>query len=268
MLRSKPSLPSWLSFQVVKKRNHGHNGNTGYLYGTPPKDYTNKKFEIEIVGLNQKTYETRVAIISFKVISKPKPINRIELKVANMNWYDVIESVEGNDLRKVISVHLWPESSKDLSVTFMQSAIKMGSRYGFKPNSHEGVVIIFGSNAELSQSLIDLNEEIKPLTKLSTCTYKKTKVQSYFVTSKNNKFIVDWCAVKIFDENEQSPSAETEIEEASFISQQVWNAPTKGELPERNYSEEIAISIAVPSVILALFVAMLTIVLCFQHEKL
>lgn len=288
MLKSKATLPSWLSYQpVTKERLHPLHPNThtsfhkdylnisgnkyrssvtGFIYGTPPASYAQKSFEIEVVGVNRKTYETRVAIIKFKVMQNSEPANRVELKIANMNWYEVMEIKD--DLLNVITGNLWNKSRNDLTLTFMQSAIKMGSRVPMKPHSHEGVVVIFGSNAPLSEVLLELKDEIEPLKKLTTCTYKRSKHQMKFETAKKTKLTIDWCAVKIVDSNEPLPSMKSAIEEASFVSQKVWIAPTKDELPERNYTEEIAVSIAIPSVVLAFLVALLTIVLCLQHEEL
>lgn len=146
----------------------------------------------------------------------------------------------------------------------MESAIRLGSRVPLKPQNREGVIVHLGSDAPLSERLIELNEEIKPLSKLTTCTFKKTKVQTIF---QNAGFQVDWCAFKIVTED-TSPSKEPATEAAGIKGLKTWNAPSRDELPERNYSEEIAIAIAIPSVWFAFLVALLTVVLCFQHEKL
>lgn len=102
------------------------------------------------------------------------------------------------------------------------------SRVPLKPQNREGVIVHLGSNSQLSNRLLELNEEIKPLSKLSTCTFKKTKVQTIF---QNAGFQVDWCTFKIIAE-EVSPSEETS-EEASMLSQKIWSGPTRDELPER-----------------------------------
>lgn len=47
-----------------------------------------------------------------------------------------------------------------------------------------------------------------------------------------------------------------------------WDAPMKSEVPERNYSDEFAVSFAIPGMIFALLLSVLTVILCFQHEKL
>lgn len=61
---------------------------------------------------------------------------------------------------------------------------------------------------------------------------------------------------------------ENNTEEASLHSQKIWHGLSKDDLPERNYSEEMALAIAIPSVWFAFLVAILTVVLCFHHEKL
>lgn len=257
-MRGKPNLPSWMNFQFSKERN------LGYIYGSPTMDYANKRFEVEIVGLNKQTYETRRVIVPFEIVMKAPPANKIEMKITNLNWVHLTDLGRVENLKGIFTNDLWPESAADLNIIFMESAIRLGSRVPLKPQNREGVIVHLGSNAQLSHRLMELNEEIKPLARLSTCTFKKTKVQTIF---QNAGFQVDWCAFKIITEG-PSPSDETTSEEASMLSRKIWNAPTRDELPDRNYSEEIAVAIAIPSVCFAFLIAILTVVLCFQHEKL
>lgn len=238
--------------------------NLGYIYGSPTKNWANKKFDIEIVGLNKQTYETRRIIIPFEIVYKAPPANKIEMKITNMNWVHLTDMGRVENLKSIFTHDLWPDSIDDLSIIFMESAVRLGSRVPLRPQNREGVIVHLGSNAPLSARLLELNDEIKPLSKLTTCTFKKTKVQTIF---QNVGFQVDWCAFKIVTDDQNS-SDETTSEKASMVSQKIWNAPTRDELPERNYSEEFAVAIAIPSVWFAFLVALLTVVLCFQHEKL
>lgn len=257
-MRGKPNLPSWMNFQFSKERN------LGYIYGSPTSDYANKMFDIEIIGLNKQNYETRRIIVPFEIISKPAPANKIEMKITNLNWVHLTDLGRVENLKGIFTNDLWPDSAADLNIIFMESAIRLGSRVPLKPQNREGVIVHLGSNQPLSNRLLELSEEIKPLAKLSTCTFKKTKVQTIF---QNAGFQVDWCAFKIITD-EPPASVETSSEETSMLTQKVWIAPSRNELPERNYSEEIAVAIAIPSVWFAFLVALLTVVLCFQHEKL
>lgn len=250
-----------MNFQYSEERS------LGYIYGSPTSSYANKKFEIEIVGLNKQTYETRVIIVPFEITSQAAPASKIEMKITNLNWIHLTDLGRVVDLKGIFTDDLWPESVKDLNIIFMESAIRLGSRVPLNPKENrEGVIVHLGSNAPLSTKLIELNKEIKPLSKLTTCTFKKTKVETIFQKA---GFQVDWCAFKIITD-EPSPSEENIAEEsmASMLSQKVWTSASKEELPERNYSEEIAVAVAIPSVWLAFLVALLTVVLCFQHEKL
>lgn len=246
-----------MNFQFSKERN------LGYIYGSPTSDYANKKFEIEIIGLNKQTYETRKIIIPFEIEDRPEPASKIEMKIINLNWVHLTDLGRVENLKGIFINDLWPESAADLKITFMESAVRLGSRVPLKPQNREGVIVHLGSNALLSTRLLELNEEIKPLSKLSTCTFKKTKVQTIF---QNAGFQIDWCAFKIV--TDEPSSSDKTIEEASMLSQKAWNAPTREEIPDRNYSEEFAVAIAIPSVWFAFLVALLTVVLCFQHEKL
>jgi alpha-sarcoglycan len=184
------------------------------------------------------------------------------MKITNMNWVHLTDKGRVENLKSIFTHDLWPESTPDLKIIFMDSAVRLGSRVPLKPKGYEGAIVHLGSNAPLSARLKELNEEIKPLSKLTTCTYKKTKVQTIF---QNAGFQVDWCAFKITDEQ---PVIDETSSEASLLAIKSWNAPSRDELPERNYSEEIAIAVAIPSVWFAFLVALLTVVLCFQHEKL
>ncbi|CRL02861.1 CLUMA_CG015739, isoform A [Clunio marinus] len=256
-MRGKPNLPSWMNFQFSNERNYG------YIYGSPTKKYANEKFEIEIVGLNKQTYETRRIIIPFEIVDKKPPTNKIEMKITNLNWVHLTDLGRVENLKGIFINDLWPESSRDINITFMESAVRLGSRVPLKPQNREGVIVHLGSNAQLSKRLQELNEEIKPLGKLSTCTFKKTSVQTIFQRA---GFQVDWCAFRIISDNTVT-SDETTKEEASMFSRKVWNSPSKDELPERNYSEEIALAVAIPSVWFAFLIALLTVVLCFHNEK-
>lgn len=47
-----------------------------------------------------------------------------------------------------------------------------------------------------------------------------------------------------------------------------WEPIYRSEAPQRNYIDELALVIAIPGLLLTMFVAVLAIVLCFYHEKL
>lgn len=156
-----------------------------------------------------------------------------------------------------------------------------------------------GSNQPFSGRLNELQEEIRPLYKLTTCSYKRTSVQTIFETA---GFKIDWCAFRIVDggtnsaaaatnnhHHQASASADTISTSSSnpspldnsspdhqhHVPDQVvairnaerWEPLYRAEAPQRNYIDELALVIAVPGLVLTSFVALLAIVLCFYHEK-
>ncbi|CAO1334324.1 unnamed protein product [Diamesa serratosioi] len=256
-IKGRPTLPSWMNFQFSRDRN------LGYLYGSPIEKQSNKLIEIEIVALNKQNYETRRIIIPFKIIHKSPPVNIIQMKITNLNWVHLTDMGRVENLKNIFRNELWPESKNDLSIVFMESAVKLGARIPLRPQQKEGVIVHLGSNAKYSQDLLKLKEEIKPLSKLTTCDYKRTSVQTTF---ENLGFKLDWCTFKISIEEQMNPD-ENNTEEAGLHSHKIWHGLSKDELPERNYSEEMALAIAIPSVWFAFLVAILTVVLCFHHEK-
>lgn len=65
---------------------------------------------------------------------------------------------------------------------------------------------------------------------------------------------------------QQQQGSSSELSSTAHLDK--WDAPMKSEVPERNYSDEFAVSFAIPGMIFALLLSVLTVILCFQHEKL
>lgn len=130
-----------------------------------------------------------------------------------------------------------------------------------------------GSFAQFSPRLQELQEEVRPLYKLPSCTYKRTSVQKIF---ENVGFKLDWCAFRMV--GMESP---TEIlfhsgkqneqqmpDDLSHRQEDRWMGIAREDVPERNYIDEFAFAFAIPGMIFAILIGMLSAVLCFQHEKL
>lgn len=81
-------------------------------------------------------------------------------------------------------------------------------------------------------------------------------------------FKLDWCAFHIVTENGQSDKSAHDLEPKEQRGQEIWDTLTHFEVPQRTYIDEFAFAIAIPGVILAVLVAILSVLLCFQHEKL
>lgn len=107
---------------------------------------------------------------------------------------------------------------------------------------------------------------MKPLYKISSCTYKRTSVQTIF---ENAGFKLDWCAFRIVSDGKKSSNLVGNGEEKPLRERfGIWHGVGINDVPQRTYIDELAFSIAMPAVLLALLVAILSVTLCFQHEKL
>lgn len=126
------------------------------------------------------------------------------------------------------------------------------------------VVVHLSSHTAFSTRLLELQEEVKPLYKITSCTYKRTSVQTIF---ENAGFKLDWCAFHIVSDDKK-PAKKIHEEKPLRERFPIWDAMDLSEIPQRTYIDEFAFSIALPGVILAILVAMLSVVFCFQHEKL
>lgn len=155
------------------------------------------------------------------------------------------------------------------------------------------VIVHLGSFARFSERLKQLQEEVRPLYKLPSCTYKRTSVQKVF---ENAGFKLDWCAFRILstgldpavmphnhmdngrDGNQQEqemqgkwlPSYTSANNEwHSWTRQQGhWHGLHRNEVPVRNYIDELAFAFAIPAVIFGMLFGTLTIILCFRNHKL
>uniref|UniRef100_A0A182P9Z3 Dystroglycan-type cadherin-like domain-containing protein n=1 Tax=Anopheles epiroticus TaxID=199890 RepID=A0A182P9Z3_9DIPT len=273
-LEGYPDLPSWVRYMYSPEYH------SGFLYGTPPLRNADTRVPIEIIALNRMTYETKRLILILAVHRKQPAKHVIQMKIDNLNWVHMMDPGRIENLKNIFRNDLWPESRSDLHVIFMDSAVKLGARLPLRPQQREGVVVHLGSSAEFSKRMLELQEEVKPLYKISSCTYKRTSVQTTF---ENSGFKLDWCAFRMVateDDIMALPQHPNESQKHSAGRKEhhhhqlshnfpdKWDAPLKSEVPERNYSDEVAISFAIPGMIFALLLCGLTIILCFQHEKL
>lgn len=193
-------------------------------------------------------------------------VNTVQMKIDNLNWVHLTDPGRVENLKNIFRLDLWPESKNDLHITFMESVIKMGGRAPIQPQQKEGIIVHLSSHTAFSQRLIDLQEEVKPLYKISTCTYKRTSVQTIF---ENAGFKLDWCAFHIVTDESKSAKKVHHSDHKPLRQQEpLWDSMSFYEIPQRIYIDEFAFSVALPGVILAMLVAILSVVLCFQHEKL
>ncbi|KAH8324593.1 hypothetical protein KR074_012225 [Drosophila pseudoananassae] len=263
-LKGYPDLPSWMRYM------YSHEYHAGFLYGTPPESTAGKDVNLDVVALNRKNYETRRVVIQLFVVNKFPTPNIVQMKIDNLNWVHLMDPGRVENLRNIFRKDLWPNSKEDLSVVFMESAVNMGGRLPLRPQQREGVIVHVGSFAKFSPRLIELQEEVRPLYKLPTCNYKRTSVQKIF---ENVGFKLDWCAFRmvgvespteiLYHSGKQGEQQATE----EHRHQDRWMGIAREDVPVRNYIDEFAFSFAIPGMIFAVLIGMLSAVLCFQHEK-
>ncbi|XP_073822293.1 alpha-sarcoglycan-like isoform X2 [Musca autumnalis] len=275
-LKSYPDLPSWMRYM------YSHEHHAGFLYGTPPARLAGKKITLEIVALNKQNYETRTARLDITIASKSHSPNVVQMKIDNLNWVHLMDPGRVENLRNIFRKDLWPESEADLSLVFMESAVNMGGRLPLRPQQHEGVIVHLGSFAKFSDRLNQLQEEVRPLYKLPSCTYKRTSVQKIF---ENVGFKLDWCAFKMVGTTDSAPEVLHHNHDANgnnnnnnrVIGQSEmlnlkrrtdrWHGMAKEDVPVRNYIDEFAFAFAIPTVLFGLLCGILTATLCFRHQK-
>lgn len=269
-LLNAPDLPQWINY-VYNKVHH-----VGYLYGVPPINQHN--LELEIVGLNRRTYETRRTVLLVNVQRKEDLAKyEVQLKIDNLNVEDMIDENRQARLLNILKNKLWPVSRNDLYLTFLASAVQLGARLPLKPNEGEGVVVRVGSQYEFSTALIELQEEVKPLWKLIPCPrdFKRTTVDRLF---REEGFALDWCAFRLVTvkdadrslSQQHSSRHEHDLMEShltfDFGQNDRWSRPAKSQVPQRSYVHEFAFTILVPMLIMIVLVVLLSFILCFHHE--
>ncbi|XP_043247899.1 alpha-sarcoglycan isoform X1 [Colletes gigas] len=270
-LLNAPDLPSWIHY-TYSKRDH-----RGFLYGVAPKDQ--KYFQLEIVGLNKHTYETRHKVLDMNVLEKENLTKfEVHLKIDNLNVEDMFDRNRTERLLDIFRKKLWKDA-RDLYVTFLASAIELGARLPLKPSEGEGVVMRLGSSMPFSQELNELQKEVKPLWKLPSCPrdFKRTSVERLF---REAEFALDWCSFRLVEKEQhslqheswasQGPSVNAMDLPGSGISEHTewrWARSTKASVPTRSYFNEIVTTIFVPTILLLVLAALLSTVLCLNHEK-
>ncbi|XP_011199006.2 epsilon-sarcoglycan isoform X2 [Bactrocera dorsalis] len=261
-LEGYADLPSWLRYK------YSHEYHAGFLYGTPTERLADKTVHLDIVALNKQNYETRAVKLSIFVAQKLPSLNIIQMKIDNLNWVHLMDPGRVENLRNIFRTDLWPESENDLCIVFMESAVNMGGRLPLRPQQREGVVVHLGSSAQFSPRIKELQEEVRPLYKLTTCTYKRTSVQKVF---ENAGFKLDWCAFKTVGAD-ISPEIlfhnyGHKIHHENFKRNDRWLGIAREDVPDRNYIDEFAFAFAIPGMIFAVLLGILSAALCFQHEK-
>ncbi|XP_025163037.1 epsilon-sarcoglycan isoform X1 [Harpegnathos saltator] len=268
-LLNAPDLPSWIHYTYSKKDHHG------FLYGVAPKNQ--KDFQLEVVGLNRHTYETRYKVLDINVLERENLTKyEVYLKIDNLNVEDMFDHNRTEKLLDIFRKKLW-KAAVDLYVTFLASAIDLGARLPLKPSEGEGVVMRLGSTVPFSQELIELQEEVKPLEKMPSCPrdFKRTSVEILF---RESQFNLDWCSFRLREEDQQSLQHESarrgpSVNDAglsSGISEHTvwrWARAIKASMPTRSYLKDTAITVFMPVILLFVLNVLLGTSICVHHDS-
>jgi len=272
-LHGLPDLPSWIHIT------HNHVFKMGFLYGTPPN--LESTIKLDLVALNQFTYDSPTQEITLEITQKQVPARRqIQLKIDNINIEDLMDEQKLSKFLDVFRLVLWPESSNDLHLVKLQSAILAGGRHPVRPEDGEGIIMTLGSHIEFSETLRELEREVSPLWSFQPCprNFKKTSVERYF---RLRGFMLDWCSFHLVPQNSSLMTVSTTARSAldsktervvlksyqeSWEDGRLWRAPTKSETPIRSYAADGVIAIFVPIVILLILVGVLTAILGVHPE--
>lgn len=258
-LANKPDLPSWLSY--IYSERHA----AGFIFGVPPPN--SPSFNVDLISTNKDTYETQVKTIHLNVTDKQDPAKfEVHLKIDNLNVEDMFDSHRLQKLLNVFTSILWKSSKDNLYVTFLASAVRLGARLPLRPQEGEGVVIRLGSREEFSEELRELQDEVKPLWKFTSCPrdLKRTSVDRHF---RSQGFILDWCSFRLVKLESESGNAHYKEAAADILGSSGWELPDKYLLPSRDYSSEILTTLIVPVSTLVVLWIFLSFILCFQHDS-
>ncbi|XP_017771255.1 PREDICTED: epsilon-sarcoglycan isoform X2 [Nicrophorus vespilloides] len=265
-LLNAPDLPKWINY--IYSGRHG----AGFLYGVPPNRM--ELVTLEIVGLNRMNYETRRVVLPISITEKLSPARyEVQLKIDNLNVEDMFDVERMDRLKDVFRKRLWKDSEEDLYVTFLASAIELGARLPLNPDEGDGVVLRIGSRVPLSQELIELQEEVKPLWKVPLCPrdFKRTTVERFF---REAGFALDWCAFRLLEDNSSAMQhSSSSIENVLMIRKDHdlglpdhWESVLIDDVPERSYVHEFLFTILIPMFLMTILALALSLILCFHHE--
>lgn len=262
-LLNAPDLPSWINY-IYSEQHH-----SGFLYGVPPK--ITETIPLEVVALNKRTYETRIENLDVIISEKLNSARyEVHLKIDNLNVEDMFDVDKMEALKNVFRKELWRDSSFDIYVTFLSSAIELGARKPLNPDEGEGVVIRLGSEFPFSAELLELQEEVRPLWKVPACPrdFKRTSVERFF---REAGFALDWCSFRLVDNNNSAMhhtngNLVMEEQEHHYESNDIWHSISKEDVPRRSYMHELLVSFLVPVIILIILGLLLSFLLCFESE--
>ncbi|XP_030830109.1 epsilon-sarcoglycan-like isoform X2 [Strongylocentrotus purpuratus] len=199
-LVSKPSLPSWLKFIQPADRSDG------YLYGTPQGSNIGQ-FNLEIIGLNSRTYESARKLVPMTVEENTGSSSKYQADffITNLNLADILDTEKQDDFRSGVNA-FWGQGSQ-VTIQSLTSAQDLGLRVPLNPQPDQkyGVRITIGARQESETLAKVISDAVGPCQQDST--YTPTDINGFFQPA----FTIDWCNVSMMEvsptqlQNESTP---------------------------------------------------------------
>ncbi|XP_072181128.1 epsilon-sarcoglycan-like [Diadema setosum] len=181
-LVSLPSLPQWLKFVQPDA------SSDGTLYGTPEETNVGD-FNLEIVALNTKTYESSRILSSLYVQENPvSPAVLSNFFISNQNVADFLSTQVQEDFLSVVA-SLWGQRS-GLVIQSLTSAKDLGLPVPLNPDPSQkfGLQVTVGSQQESGNLTTIISEATGPCQSSGAYT---PAVNGLFLPN----FVIDWCKV-------------------------------------------------------------------------
>ena len=86
----------------------------------------NQVLDLDVVAMDRETYETGLLRIVVNITQAERAPQVVKLKLDNLNLEDLFDSHRLRNLKAVFKQTLWPQSSQDLHLTFLASALDQG----------------------------------------------------------------------------------------------------------------------------------------------
>ncbi|CAG0887615.1 unnamed protein product [Cyprideis torosa] len=260
-LLNYPDLPPWVHYYASPLHE------TGFIYGAAIEPGITKIHIISTYVQNRETEEKTVIIkAAYKNGAPSKRRRHVEFFLTNLDLGDLFVTRRMESLMQVAK-QIWPESSPDLTLTWLLGGKKSTKR----PGDKQGVFVRLGSAAPFSPKLIRFQKESEPLYLRRPCPedFKKTSGERYF---RAHDFVVDWCSFRLVPIGRDGAGGL--LEDIGLPSggpgvtvTRKWSAPLnqfvrRQDLPQRTYVVDAMISLFLPAVISVAMVCLFTLLFC------
>ncbi|XP_041467106.1 epsilon-sarcoglycan-like isoform X2 [Lytechinus variegatus] len=186
-LVTKPSLPSWIKFIQPAE------SSDGYLYGTPQGSNIGQ-FNLEIIGLNSRTYESARKVVQMTVEEDTETTSikyLADFFVTNLNLADILDTQLQDDFRSAVDAIMGQRS--EVIIHSLTSAQDLGLRVPLNPQPDQkyGVRVTIGAQEESETLANVISNSVGPCQQ--DTAYTPPEVDGFFQPA----FIIDWCSVSM-----------------------------------------------------------------------